>query len=212
MTRSPREGMYSQPESLIFDFDGVLADTEPLYWRAWEKLLAPHGVELCWEEYCRIGRGVKDDEMLMRLPQIASDAALLSRLKEQLAGRKETIQSWCSQEPLISAATVILLQSLSTFRLGLVTSSNRSEVEPVLNAAGVAACFQAMVFGDEVSLHKPHPAPYLLIREKLGVATGLVFEDTDVGMESATAAGFEVVRVDAPANLVNIVQQALTRH
>ena len=203
--------MYSQPESLIFDFDGVLADTEPLYWRSWAELLLPHGIELSWEEYCRIGRGVKDEEMLPRIPQVASNPALLSSLRQQLASRKETIQSWCSQGPLMSEATASLLQSLSTFRLGLVTSSHWSDVEPVLIAAGVAACFQATVFGDDVSQHKPHPAPYLRIREKLGVPTGLVFEDSDAGMESATSAGYEVVRVDAPENLPTIVREALDR-
>src|SRR5271168_2810939 len=71
-----REGMHSQPESLIFDFDGVLADTEPLYWKAWRELLLPHGIELSWEEYCRIGRGVKDDQMLLRIPKVASSPAL----------------------------------------------------------------------------------------------------------------------------------------
>ena len=201
--------MYSQPESLIFDFDGVLADTEPLYWRSWAELLLPHEIELRWEEYCRIGRGVKDEEMLPRLQQVASNPALLSSLKQQLGSRKEKVQSWCSQGPLISEATANLLLSLSAFRLGLVTSSNRSDVEPVLIAAGVDVCFQAVVFGDEVSRHKPHPAPYLRIREKLGVPTGLVFEDSDAGVESATAAGYEVVRVDAPQNLPKIVRESL---
>lgn len=209
MARSLREGMHSQPDCLIFDFDGVLADTEPLYWRAWAELLLPHGIKLSWEEYCRIGRGVKDEEMLPRLSQVVSNPALLSRLRQQLASRKETIQSWSSQESLISEPTVKLLQSLSAFRLGLVTSSNRSEVEPVLRAAGVGECFQAMVFGDEMSQHKPHPAPYLRIREKLGVPTGLVFEDSDAGMESAAAAGYNAIRVDSPANLPGIVQKAL---
>lgn len=203
--------MNSQPESLIFDFDGVLADTEPLYWRAWAKLLLPHGIKLSWEEYCRIGRGVKDEEMLIRLPQVASSPALLSSLRQQLPNRKEMVQSWSSKGAPISKATTNLLHSLSAFPLGLVTSSNRAEVEPMLHASGVAACFQAMVFGDEVSQHKPHPAPYLRIREKLGVGTGLVFEDSDAGMESAAAAGYEVVLVDAPSNLVKIVRDTLDR-
>ncbi len=203
--------MHSRPDSLILDFDGVLADTEPLYWRAWAELLLPHGIKLTWEEYCRIGRGIRDEDMLPRLPQVASNPALLLSLSQQLASRKETIQTWSSQESPICEPTVKLLRSLSAFPLGLVTSSNRSEVEPVMRAAGVVECFQAMVFGNETSQHKPHPAPYLRIREKLGVPTGfgLVFEDSDAGMESAAAAGLKTIHVDSPANLSTIVQKAL---
>jgi HAD superfamily hydrolase (TIGR01509 family) len=203
--------MYSQPESLIFDFDGVLADTEPLHWMAWRELLLPHEIELSWEEYCRIGRGVTDGHMLTRLPQVISNPTLHSTLREQLRHRRDTIPSLCAQGSLIGEPTVKLLESLSSFRLGLVTSSSRSAVEPILQAAGVAKHFQATVYGDEVSQHKPHPAPYLRIREKLGVSTGLVFEDSDAGMESATAAGFNVFRVLAPADLPETVQKALGR-
>lgn len=203
--------MHLQPESLIFDFDGVLADTEPLYWRAWAELLRPHGIALSWEEYCRMGRGVKDEEMLPRIPEVASNPTLLVSLKEQLASRREMVQGWTSEETQISEATAQLLRSLATFRLGLVTSSHRADVEPMLCAAGIAECFQATVFGDEVTQHKPHPAPYLRIREKLGVLNGLVFEDSDAGMQSATAVGYEVVRVDAPENLPKIVRAALER-
>jgi beta-phosphoglucomutase len=203
--------LYSQPESLIFDFDGVLADTEPLYWRSWVDVLLPHGIELTWQEYCRIGKGVKDEEMLLKIPQVISSPALRSHLVQQSGSRREMIRTWHSQEPLLSKGTANLLKSLSAFKLGLVTSSNRFDVEPLLTGMGVAACFNATVFGDELSQHKPHPAPYLLIREKLGVTTGLVFEDSDAGIESATAAGYEVVRVDAPKNLPRIVQGALER-
>jgi beta-phosphoglucomutase len=165
--------MYLQPESLIFDFDGVLADTEPLYWRAWVELLRPHGIVLSWEQYCRVGRGVKDEEMLPRIPQVVSNPALLARLKEKLVSRREMVQRWATEQTQISEATAQLLHSLSAFQLGLVTSSHRADVEPMLRAAGVAECFEATVFGDEVTQHKPHPAPYLQIREKLGVPEAL---------------------------------------
>jgi beta-phosphoglucomutase-like phosphatase (HAD superfamily) len=61
--------------ALIFDFDGVLADTEPLIWKAWALLLASHRVDLSWDEYCRFGRGVTDQQMLSRLPQLRSNLA-----------------------------------------------------------------------------------------------------------------------------------------
>jgi beta-phosphoglucomutase-like phosphatase (HAD superfamily) len=101
--------MYSQPESLIFDFDGVLADTEPLYWMAWRELLQLHEIEFSWEEYCRIGRGVKDEEILTRLPQVKSNPELLLSLRQQLKLCRDTVHGWGSDEILIGEPTAKLV-------------------------------------------------------------------------------------------------------
>ena len=50
-------------ETLVFDYDGVIADTEPLHWKSWAVLLARYGIQLGWEEYCRIGQGVSDAKL-----------------------------------------------------------------------------------------------------------------------------------------------------
>ena len=50
-------------QALVFDYDGVIADTEPLHWKSWAALLARYGIQLGWEEYCRIGQGVSDAEL-----------------------------------------------------------------------------------------------------------------------------------------------------
>jgi beta-phosphoglucomutase len=199
----------TQAEVLVFDFDGVLADTEPLYWKAWATLLAPHGLSLTWEEYCQHGRGVKDVEMLKSLPHLASQASLVARLQQQLTTRKEMIRNWCQQQSPISQSTVRMLLSLHQFRLGLVTSSERSEVEPLLRHAGIYECFEARVFREDVKRHKPDPAPYLLIRKNLGVETGTAFEDSDAGMRSAAAAGFRAVRIAHPDELPDIVSRTI---
>ena len=64
--------MNSGSEALVFDFDGVIADTEPLYWRAWCELLKPYAVTFEWDEYCRIGRGIRDEKMLPSLAEIVA--------------------------------------------------------------------------------------------------------------------------------------------
>lgn len=198
-----------QPEALIFDFDGVLADTEPLYWKAWVELLAPHGIAFTWDEYCRYGRGVKDEEMLRALPQLASRSATVAALQKQLPARKQMVRAWSQQHCPIHDSIIRSLLSLHQFRLGLVTSSNRSEVEPLLRRAGIDHCFEAFVFREDVHLHKPDPAPYLEIRSRLQVETGIAFEDSEAGVRSATAAGFAVVRVVSPADLPALILQIM---
>lgn len=194
-----------QPEALIFDFDGVLADTEPLYWKAWTELLAPHGVEFTWEEYCRYGRGVKDEEMLKALPQLASQPEILRVLQQQLPARQQMVRAWSQQHCPIHDSTIRTLLSLHQFRLGLVTSSDRSEVEPLLCRAGIDHCFDAMVFRGDVNRHKPDPAPYLEIRSRLKVSTGIAFEDSEAGIQSSSAAGFTAIRVAHPIDLPALV-------
>lgn len=198
-----------QPEALIFDFDGVLADTEPLYWKAWTELLAPHGIEFTWEEYCRYGRGVKDEEMLKVLPQLASQSAIVATLQKQIPARRQMVRAWSQQHCPIHDSIVHSLLSLRRFRLGLVTSSNRSEVEPLLRRAGIDHCFEALVFREDVHRHKPDPAPYLEIRSRLRVETGTAFEDSEAGIQSATAAGFTAVHVASPADLPALVLEVM---
>ena len=56
--------MDMEPKAPVFDYDGVIADTEPLFWKVWVQLLAPHGINLCWESYCKFGWGVTDETVL----------------------------------------------------------------------------------------------------------------------------------------------------
>lgn len=199
------------PEALVFDYDGVLADTEPLHWKSWAALFRPYGVELTWEEYCRIGRGVSDIQMFASLvkdaPRLPVDELMLLNVQR----RRMVLERSLAESP-IPRETVELLAALNAHRIGLVTSSDRIDVEPVLRATAIYDKFDAIVFGDEVPIHKPAPDPYLLIAKNLGVHTGIAFEDSDSGMKSARAAGFKAVRIEHPSNLAQVVAQSLRDH
>lgn len=198
-------------ESLVFDYDGVLADTEPLHWKSWAALLLRYDVSLGWEEYCSVGRGVHDAQIFeafaKRMPLLGTEER--SRLNLE---RKHMVCEWSLVESPIPHETVKLLMTLGAYRIGLVTSSERSEVEPVLRAAAIYDRFDAMVFGDEVAAPKPAPDPYLLIARKLGVSTGIAFEDSKPGLESARAAGFKAVGIEQPRELAQVVARSLRLH
>jgi HAD superfamily hydrolase (TIGR01509 family) len=196
-------------EALVFDFDGVIADTEPMYWRAWQELLKDYDVPFAWADYCRIGRGIRDEAILVSLATMVSDAEVMTRIRKRMPECAEKVRSWMLDQPPISDATVQLLKSLEGRALGLVTTSNRADVEALLRRKGIAGCFKACVFGEEVTRHKPDPAPYLLIREKLGVRGGIVFEDSEAGLLSAAKAGFKCIRVSTPGDLPKLVGDAL---
>jgi HAD superfamily hydrolase (TIGR01509 family) len=71
----------------------------------------------------------------------------------------------------------------------------------LLAAGGIRRHFDTLVCGEDVQHHKPAPDPYLLAARRLGVRSALVVEDSEPGMASGRAAGFEVVAVKGPADL-----------
>ena len=119
------------------------------------------------------------------------------------------VREWSLAESPIPTETTELLRTLDEYRVGLVTSSERTDVEPVLRAAQIHSRFDAMVFGGEPAEPKPSPAPYLLIAERLGVKTGIAFEDSEPGLASARAAGFRAVKINRPGDLKKIVAELL---
>jgi beta-phosphoglucomutase len=193
-----------EKSALIFDYDGVLANTEVLHWKSWAALLQASNIPLSWEDYCATGRGVNDTRFVEVIRQ-RNPSIDLSQLGEQNTARNQRVRQLSLTESPISAQTIQLFNTLGGHRLGLVTSSERSHVQPVVQAAGIFDRFSAAVFGDDVTAHKPAPDPYLLIARKMGIKTGVAFEDSAAGIESALAAGFGVVPIADPSELSQAV-------
>jgi beta-phosphoglucomutase len=200
----------SRVDTLIFDYDGVIADTEPMHWRIWAEILEPLGISFTWDQYCEFGRGVKEAGMLAKLLPLQTPWAL-SELEEQGAQRRRIMLDMWVEQPPIAEATLEMLLSLRDYRLALVTSSAQCDVEPVLRSAGIYRCFDAMVFGGDVERHKPAPDPYLLAKHLLGSGTGLVFEDSHAGIASAQQAGLTVIPIADPGQLSATVYRELER-
>lgn len=187
-------------KALFFDYDGVIADTEPLHWKSWAALLRPYGYQLEWEEYCRIARGV-DDMRVFEIFSCRIGALTAAEFAARNLERKQLVREWSLAETPIPPETAALLQKLEGYCIGLVTSSERAEVEPVLRAARIYDRFDVCVFGEDVTKHKPSPDPYLLAVQKLGAVGGVVFEDSVAGLVSARAAGLTAIQVAHPEEL-----------
>jgi len=196
-------------DSVLFDFDGVLADTEPVHWACWSGILAPLGIDLTWDLYCANCIGVADLNMLEVLTKLASRPVDVETLRPYYAQKKDLFRQRIAEASPCAAETVELIASLSDYRLAVVTSSNKLEVAPVLERAGISRYFGAVVFGDDVAQHKPSPEPYLLAASRLGVRRPLVVEDSVAGVASARAAGFDVVQVSCAADVPRMVREAL---
>ena len=194
-------------DAILFDFDGTLVDSEPIHYECWQEILTPFGVVLSWEEYCRDCIGVSDRAMIR---QLADGLGLdFDELYARYPAKKELLRDRMLAAPPMDAEIKDFLLEFEALPMGLVTSSYRLEVEPVLEALSVRQCFVASVFGDEVNNLKPHPEPYLLAAERLGVRRPLVFEDSEAGLASARAAGFTAIRVENPKDLPSLLRSAM---
>jgi beta-phosphoglucomutase len=189
-------------DSILFDFDGVLADTEPIHFACWREVLIPFGIELSWPYYERECIGVSDRAMLERLAAARHPPISVDEIWPSYPLKQKSFQARIAATPPFLATTLHLIQELKhSYKLAVVSSSHRSEVEPSLERAGIRQCFQALVCGMEVPNLKPAPDPYLRAAELLGASRPLVVEDSDAGVASGTAAGFEVLRLAHPETL-----------
>ena len=179
-------------DAILFDFDGVLADTEPIHYQCWLEVLAPFGIEPSWDYYQRECIGISDRLMVERI----STPALFELIWPQYTVKQALFRDKLMlKSPFIAETASLIAELAPHYKLAVVSSSGRTEVEPPIIRAGLRDHFQAMVCGREAGNLKPAPDPYLHAAELLGVKKPLVVEDSAAGEASGRAAGFEVLRV-----------------
>ena len=197
-------------DALLFDFDGVLADTEPLHFACWNEVLQPFGIQVSWDFYQKQCIGVTDRLMIERLVAARIPPAAFEEVYSQYPRKKEIFRAHMEANPPFPEETLLLIRELSSnFNLAVVSSSGRLEIEPALSAAGIRQYFQSLVCGKEVPNLKPAPDPYLRAAELLGAARPLVVEDSEAGVASGQAAGFDVLRVSGPQSVAAEVRKML---
>ena len=173
---------------VIFDLDGVIADTERLQWQAYRRVLAEYGVDVGLEEYRRhwIAGGFGPDQLRARKAPVYS--ALLRAGVAPCPGALEALR-----------------RLRPTHRLGLATNSARAEVSFILERLGAAALLHATIAREDYPSSKPAPDAYLAAAAALGLAPGecAVVEDTERGLRSALAAGTRAVALPSDLTFDN---------
>ena len=199
-------------DALLFDFDGVLADTEPIHHDCWRQILEPYGIQLHWDFYVKQCVGVSDRLMIQRLASERTPPIPFEEIWPEYQRKQLMFRSRLEDDPPFLSTTLNLIRELSfDYKLAVVSSSGRTEVEPPIERAGIRPCFQAFVCGREVANLKPAPDPYLRGAELLGASKPLVIEDSDAGVASARAAGFDVLRVTNAESVAAEVRAHLLR-
>ena len=195
-----------RPDAAIFDFDGVIVDTEPLHFAAFRTVLEPLGIGLAWPEYVGDYMGFDDRDAfsgIFRARGAALDGARLARL---VAAKSEVFLAAVRDGVRPYPGAVELIDSLHASGLPLAISSGalRSDIAPILDRLGIARCFSHVVSADDVPRSKPDPACYALAFDRLlrthpaRLSTPgrcLAVEDTPAGIRSAKGAGLKVLAV-----------------
>jgi beta-phosphoglucomutase len=175
-------------QAVVFDFNGTLSDDEPVLARVYEELFAELGRPLSPAQYFELLAGHTDEEMFNRWLGYSNDELIHERVRRYNA----LVSDGSTVDEDVRAA---VRWAAARMPVAVVSAALRDEIEPVLRAASLWELFTVILSQDDVTRGKPDPQPYLLAAERLGLPPGelLVFEDTDVGVASAKAAGAYVV-------------------
>jgi HAD superfamily hydrolase (TIGR01509 family) len=196
-------------DAILFDFDGVLVDSEPIHYAAWMEALAPFGIRMDWPTYVRTCVGVSDRHMIERLA--VQHGLTVDELWRAQPVKRAIFIRRMAEDAIFVPETLALVRELAARRLAVVSSSLRDEVAPPLARGGILECFATLVCGWEAGKIKPAPEPYLLAAERLGARRPLVVEDSEAGRRAGEAAGFEVLVVGSPREVAARVRQQLER-
>jgi beta-phosphoglucomutase family hydrolase len=180
-------------KAYLFDCDGTIADSMPLHYQAWRKALAEHNCEFSEELFYAWG-GVSVAEVVERLN--AQQGLHMS--VDEVSKQKESF--YVKNLPQLKAIPEVLQEieaKHGRIPFAVVSGSTRESVTASLSALKLLDRFDTMVCAGEYQKGKPDPEAYLLAAARLGVApeSCLVFEDAEMGIQAAAAAGMASVRI-----------------
>ena len=183
--------------AVIFDLDGVLIDSEPVWEQVRRGLVEEHGgrwpddvqTDLLGMNTAEWARYLSEDLGVGLPPGEVADVVIV-----RMAGR------YAESLPLMPGADHALRRLSARWRLALASSSPRRLIDSVLAAAGWADLFEATVSTDEVGRGKPAPDVYLEAARRLGVPASAcaAVEDSSNGLRSAAAADTPVIAIPRP--------------
>jgi HAD superfamily hydrolase (TIGR01509 family) len=191
-------------QAVIFDFDGVIADSEPLHFRAFQQALAEDGLELSSTEYYARYLGYDDVGMFAAFGEDRGLTLTTARVTELVARKGARLQAMLSGGSVLFPGAVEFVRAAArAVPIAIASGALRHEIDEVIAAAGVSDRFTAIVASGDTPESKPSPAPYRLAFERLRDATGsaldarrcVAIEDSRWGLESARGAGLRCVAV-----------------
>lgn len=180
-----------RPTAILWDNDGVLVDTEVLFFEATRAILAEIDFELTRETFVDVS--MRQGRSVFEALTDRFEAAAIEELRRR---RNRLYNDTVARGVRINAGIQAALEHLQPrMRMGIVTGSSREHFETMHATTGLLRYFEFYLTHDEYSRSKPHPEPYLTALERFGLDedTSVVIEDSERGLHSAVAAGLKCI-------------------
>ena len=186
-------------EALVFDFDGVIIDTEIPSYETWQEVFAAHSVHLdraLWQR--QIGGGTHKFDAVRHLEKLTGVRLERESIERS---RKERHDALVRSSPLLPGVLEYIQEARRLgLKLGVASSSSHAWVEGHLAERGLLSLFHGVAAREDVARIKPDPALYLVALQRLGVSPdrAVAIEDSLNGLTAAKQAGMFCVAVPNP--------------
>jgi HAD superfamily hydrolase (TIGR01509 family) len=190
--------------AVIFDFDGVIVNTEPLHFVAFREILQTKGLAFSWEEYVSFYLGFDDRAAFREAFKRGGRALPGADLSKLILAKAEAFQRLAEEKGAQPFPGVLpLIKSLTRkVPLALCSGAVKSDIDPILRKLKLNRAFDVIVTAEDVSASKPDPASYVLALKRLAKAFPakkisadhcVAIEDTPAGIKAASGAGLRVL-------------------
>lgn len=212
-----------QASAVIFDFDGVIVDTEPLHYKAFQSLLEPLGLGYSWESYQDTYMGFDDRDAFVAAFSAHGKKLTATELQFLIDQKAHIFQDIIRHGITAYPGVVSLIKLLhgNLIPLAICSGALRSDIMPILDTLDIAGCFAVIITAEDVAKSKPDPECYRLTFERLCAqfplttlsrSHTLVIEDTPAGIQAAQEGGLQVIAVansyphESIANATHVVE------
>lgn len=189
-------------KAIIFDFDGVLADTEPLHFRMFRDVLGEEGLALTQADYSTRYVGLTDAACFHAVLEACGERATYGRINSLVEKKTRRMQAALLREPVLLPGIAEFVRAAgAAYRLAVASGALREEIELTLERAGFRDAFEHITAAEDVPNGKPAPDPYLHAvralsrRGPLSPGDCLAIEDTPHGIAAARRAGLRCLAV-----------------
>jgi beta-phosphoglucomutase len=215
--------------AIFFDFNGIIADDEPIHLKMFQKVLADEGIGLSEEKYYQVYIGMDDRDCFESVLRERGRETTPQKILELVARKARYYEAYIRDHLLFFPGVLSFIRkAASKYPLAVVSGALRQEIDFILQRGGIRQAFQIIVSAEDVLRGKPDPEGYLRALEEInrGRSGGetfsasecLVIEDTLAGIEAARGAGmkclaiansYQVSELEPAADLVAVTLEDL---